>query len=76
MLDMIERLLNEAELPGELSKLSMYGRSLEGLPGGQLLPTRKFHNERRRTLVLHHFILLQTLEIPVRTAEDSMSMFA
>ena len=31
MLDMIERLLNEAELPGELSKLSVYGRSLEGL---------------------------------------------
>ena len=28
---MIERLLNEAELPDELSKLSVYGRSLEGL---------------------------------------------
>ena len=31
MRDMIECLLNEAELPGELSKLSVYGRSLEGL---------------------------------------------
>ena len=31
MLDMIERLLNEAELPDELSKLSVYGRTLEGL---------------------------------------------
>merc|ERR1719384_1350210 len=31
MLDMIERLLNEAELPDELSKLPVYGRTLEGL---------------------------------------------
>jgi hypothetical protein len=31
MLDMIERLLNEAELPGELSKLPVYGRTLEGI---------------------------------------------
>ena len=31
MLEMIERLLNEAELPDELSKLSVYGRTLEGL---------------------------------------------
>lgn len=31
MLEMIERLLNEAELPGELSKLEVYGRSLDGI---------------------------------------------
>ena len=31
MLEMIQRLLTEAELPGELSKLEVYGRSLDGI---------------------------------------------
>lgn len=31
MVDMIERLLTEAELPDELSKLSVYGRTIDGI---------------------------------------------
>ena len=60
MLEMIERLLNEAELPDELSKLSVYGRTLEGLK--ELLTHLLSHPDTgwqlRRQVRPRHLILL------------------